>query len=62
MHFGPWPVRGQFPWDPPGWTSERRDFMLAEPVMIGPAGEVEVPQWPGPGIELDEKALRRWRI
>jgi D-galactarolactone cycloisomerase len=52
----------EFPWDPPGWTPERRDFMLAEPVMINARGELEVPQKPGLGIELDEKAVQRWRI
>jgi D-galactarolactone cycloisomerase len=52
----------EFPWDPPGWTPERRDFMLAEPVMITPAGELEVPRRPGLGVELDEEAVDRWRI
>ncbi|GLY40137.1 isomerase [Amycolatopsis sp. NBRC 101858] len=52
----------EFPWDPPGWTPERRDFMLAEPVMITPAGELAVPARPGLGIELDEEAVDRWRI
>ena len=23
----------EFPYDPPGWTPERRDFMLAEPIV-----------------------------
>ncbi|MFC0540769.1 mandelate racemase/muconate lactonizing enzyme family protein [Kutzneria chonburiensis] len=52
----------EFPFDPPGWTPRRRDFMLAEPVMVNRAGELEVPQTPGLGIELDEDAVRRWRI
>lgn len=52
----------EFPWDPPGWTPERRDFMLTEAVMIDSAGELEVPQRPGLGIELDEEAVDRWRI
>ena len=52
----------EFPWDPPGWTPERRDFMLAEPVMITPAGELAVPARPGLGIDLDEEAVDRWRI
>ena len=52
----------EFPFDPPGWTPQRRDFMLAEPVMVNRAGELEVPQTPGLGIELDEDAVRRWRI
>ena len=25
----------EFPYDPPGWTPERRDFFLTEPVRIG---------------------------
>ena len=25
----------EFPYDPPGWTPERRDFMLAEPIRPG---------------------------
>jgi L-alanine-DL-glutamate epimerase-like enolase superfamily enzyme len=52
----------EFPFDPPGWTPQRRDFMLAEPIMVDRAGELEVPQTPGLGIELDEDAMRRWRI
>ncbi len=52
----------EFPWDPPGWTPERRDFMLTEPVMITADGTLEVPQRPGLGIELDEEAVARWRI
>ncbi|OXM66321.1 mandelate racemase/muconate lactonizing enzyme family protein [Amycolatopsis vastitatis] len=52
----------EFPWDPPGWTPERRDFMLAEPLMINTDGELEVPRRPGLGVQLDEKAVQRWRI
>ncbi|MET8852046.1 mandelate racemase/muconate lactonizing enzyme family protein [Amycolatopsis sp. NPDC004625] len=52
----------EFPWDPPGWTPERRDFMLTEPVMITARGELDVPQRPGLGLELDEEAVDRWRI
>jgi L-alanine-DL-glutamate epimerase-like enolase superfamily enzyme len=52
----------EFPFDPPGWTPQRRDFMLAEPVMVNRAGELAVPQTPGLGIELDEDAVARWRI
>ncbi|HEV7980580.1 mandelate racemase/muconate lactonizing enzyme family protein [Amycolatopsis sp.] len=52
----------EFPYDPPGWTPERRDFMLREPVMINAKGELEVPRVPGLGAELDEDAVERWRI
>src|SRR5206468_2242541 len=33
----------EFPYDPPGWTPERRDFMLAEPIRPGPDGVLRVP-------------------
>ncbi|GAA1982712.1 mandelate racemase/muconate lactonizing enzyme family protein [Amycolatopsis minnesotensis] len=52
----------EFPYDPPGWTPERRDFMLAEPLMVNRAGELEVPDRPGLGVELDEEAVAKWRI
>jgi D-galactarolactone cycloisomerase len=52
----------EFPYDPPGWTPERRDFMLARPVDVTPDGYVEVPRLPGIGAELDEKEVERWRI
>ncbi len=42
----------EFPYDPPGWTPERRDFMLAEPVRIDADGCVAVPDAPGLGFEL----------
>jgi D-galactarolactone cycloisomerase len=48
----------EFPIDPPGWTVERRDFFLAEPLRIGQDGCLAVPSRPGLGIELDEKAMR----
>jgi L-alanine-DL-glutamate epimerase-like enolase superfamily enzyme len=50
----------EFPYDPPGWTPERRDFMLAEPIRPGPDGILRVPSAPGLGIRLDEAALRRY--
>jgi D-galactarolactone cycloisomerase len=47
----------EFPYDPPGWTAQRRDFMLAEPLMIEADGMLRVPGAPGLGIELDEEAV-----
>ncbi|MCL2583179.1 MAG: mandelate racemase/muconate lactonizing enzyme family protein [Streptosporangiales bacterium] len=43
----------EFPYDPPAWTPQRRDFMLAAPVDIDPAGLLRVPSAPGLGIDLD---------
>src|SRR5206468_2695337 len=50
----------EFPYDPPGWTVERRDFFLAEPIRPGPDGTLRVPNSPGLGIVLDEAAVRRF--
>jgi D-galactarolactone cycloisomerase len=50
----------EFPYDPPGWTPERRDFMLAGPIRPDPDGLLRVPAEPGLGITLDEVAMRRF--
>jgi D-galactarolactone cycloisomerase len=47
----------EFPYDPPGWTPERRDFMLAEPVKIDGDGMLVLPRRPGLGIVLDQEAV-----
>jgi L-alanine-DL-glutamate epimerase-like enolase superfamily enzyme len=50
----------ELPYDPPGWTPERRDFMLAEPLRPSADGYLAVPGRPGLGIELDEDAVERY--
>ncbi|HTS96840.1 MAG TPA: mandelate racemase/muconate lactonizing enzyme family protein [Streptosporangiaceae bacterium] len=50
----------EFPYDPPGWTERRRDFFLAEPVLIDGLGCVSVPARPGLGARVDEDAVQRW--
>jgi L-alanine-DL-glutamate epimerase-like enolase superfamily enzyme len=49
----------EFPYDPPGWTPERRDAFLAEPIRPDADGVLRVPARPGLGAELDEVAVRR---
>lgn len=49
----------EFPYDPPGWTPERRDFMLARPLTIDADGTLALPDAPGLGIELDEDIVAR---
>jgi D-galactarolactone cycloisomerase len=46
----------EFPYDPPTWTPERRDFMLAEPLRLDDGGCLAVPEKPGLGIELADAA------
>jgi L-alanine-DL-glutamate epimerase-like enolase superfamily enzyme len=43
----------EYPYDPPGWTPGRRDFMLAEPLEIDSDGCLPVPDVPGLGAALD---------
>ena len=50
----------EFPYDPPGWTPERRDAFLAEPIRPGKDGILCVPTTPGIGAILDEAAIRRY--
>ena len=50
----------EFPYDPPGWTPERRDAFLAEPIRPGSDGILRVPAVPGIGAVLDEAAIRRY--
>jgi L-alanine-DL-glutamate epimerase-like enolase superfamily enzyme len=52
----------EFPYDPPGWTPERRDFFLTEPVGIDAAGFIRVPAEPGLGAHIDADAVARWRV
>jgi len=52
----------EFPYDPPGWTERRRDFFLAEPLLIDPGGYVTVPGQPGLGVAIDESAVNRWAL
>jgi len=50
----------EYPYDPPGWTPERRDAFLAEPIRPGPGGVLRAPITPGLGIVLDEAAIARY--
>ena len=52
----------EFPYDPPGWTVERRDFFFAEPLRVGADGCLKVPTRPGLGAVLDEAAMTRFAV
>lgn len=51
----------EFPFDPPGWTPERRDFFMS-PVMIDAHGDLLVPRAPGLGVEIDAEAVARYTV
>jgi L-alanine-DL-glutamate epimerase-like enolase superfamily enzyme len=52
----------EFPYDPPGWTVQRRDFFLTDAVWIDTDGNVRVPEAAGLGAVIDEKAVERWKV
>ncbi len=51
----------EFPYDPPHWTPERRDFILPAPIRAD-GGHVTLPDAPGLGVALDWNALEEWRV
>ena len=51
----------EFPYDPPKWGLDRRDYMLAAPLEVGKDGYIVMPHKPGLGYELAEDALARTR-
>ena len=51
----------EFPFDPPQWGLDRRDFMLAEPLAADSDGWIVLSSRPGLGFDLDEHALARTR-
>ncbi len=52
----------EFPYDPPGWTLERRDYILPTPTRPDAAGTVTLPDAPGLGVTIDWDALEPLRI
>ncbi|MBL8670482.1 MAG: mandelate racemase/muconate lactonizing enzyme family protein [Alphaproteobacteria bacterium] len=51
----------EFPWDPPEWTNQRRDFMFQAPVDVDAEGWLVLGDAPGLGFALDETVLKRTR-
>ncbi len=52
----------EFPYDPPEWTLQRRDFFLAAPITVDGDGWLNLSNSPGMGSVLDEGVLARTRI
>jgi L-alanine-DL-glutamate epimerase-like enolase superfamily enzyme len=49
----------EFPFDPPEWTTARRDFLLTETIEVDEEGWLKLSDRPGLGCALDEAALAR---
>ena len=52
----------EFPFDPPEWSLERRDFMMTETNDITKDGMVVLSDKPGFGLQLDEERLKQTRF
>ncbi len=52
----------EFPFDPPEWSLERRDFMMTETQDVTDDGMIVLSEKPGFGVELDEEKLKATRI
>ena len=52
----------EFPYDPPHWTPERRDFMLPEPIVPDSEGYIMLPNEPGLGVSCDWASLEPLKI
>ena len=52
----------EYPFDPPEWSLQRRDFMLAEPLKADSQGWINLSEEPGMGYSLDEGRLLATRI
>jgi D-galactarolactone cycloisomerase len=52
----------EVPYDPPGLTAQRRDWLLPAPVEIAADGTIAPPPGPGLGVTPDFDALEHWRV
>ncbi|HUF53038.1 MAG TPA: mandelate racemase/muconate lactonizing enzyme family protein [Dehalococcoidia bacterium] len=50
----------EFPYDPPNWLPEHRDFIFPEPINIDADGYIAMPPGPGLGVALDEDRLSQF--
>lgn len=50
----------EYPYEPPGWIPSSRDAILKSPIEVSSRGTIAVPDIPGLGIEINERALRKY--
>ena len=49
----------EFPFDPPTWTEDRRDFLLETPITVSANGDLHVPDAPGLGVSPNFALFQR---
>jgi len=52
----------EYPFDPPEWSLERRDFLMTEPLQTDSQGWIQLSEAPGMGYVPDEERLRTTRV
>jgi L-alanine-DL-glutamate epimerase-like enolase superfamily enzyme len=52
----------EYPYDPPEWDLDRRDYIMAEPLVADGEGWLNLSNTPGMGYAVDESRLARTRI
>ncbi len=52
----------EFPFDPPEWSLERRDFIMSEPLRADSSGWITLSDAPGMGYTVDEARLKATRV
>ncbi len=52
----------EFPYEPPGWSLQARDFFLTEPIAPDAEGYLPVPNKPGLGVDIDEESVQRYTV
>jgi L-alanine-DL-glutamate epimerase-like enolase superfamily enzyme len=52
----------EYPFDPPDWSLERRDYMMAEPLEVDRQGWINLSDAPGMGYALNEALLAKTSI
>ncbi len=52
----------EFPFDPPAWTPERRDYILPAPFYPTTPGTLVLPDAPGLGVQINWETLEPLRI
>jgi L-alanine-DL-glutamate epimerase-like enolase superfamily enzyme len=52
----------EYPFDPPDWSLERRDYLMAQPLAVDSEGWLHLSDTPGMGYEPNEGLLAKTRI
>jgi L-alanine-DL-glutamate epimerase-like enolase superfamily enzyme len=52
----------EVPFDPPAWSTARRDWLLPEPIEVAADGTIAPPPGPGLGVTPDLEAMEPYRV